>query len=45
MQTPARIQTGVITEKIRGIVDRVTYHNPDNGWFVLREHRVTKLEL
>ena len=25
-----------ITEKIRGIVDRVTYHNPDNGWSVLR---------
>ena len=29
-------QTGVITETIRGIVDRVTYHNPDNGWSVLR---------
>ncbi|MGB5157694.1 SF1B family DNA helicase RecD2 [Desulfobacterium sp. N47] len=27
---------GVITESIRGIVDRVTYHNPDNGWSVLR---------
>jgi exodeoxyribonuclease V alpha subunit len=27
---------GRITEKIRGIVDRVTYHNPDNGWSVLR---------
>lgn len=25
-----------ITETIRGIVDRVTYHNPDNGWSVLR---------
>jgi len=28
--------TGTITETIRGIVDRVTYHNPDNGWSVLR---------
>lgn len=27
---------GIITESIRGIVDRVTYHNPDNGWSVLR---------
>jgi exodeoxyribonuclease V alpha subunit len=30
------MQTGVITETVRGIVDRVTYHNPDNGWSVLR---------
>ena len=29
-------QTGVIDESIRGIVDRVTYHNPDNGWSILR---------
>ena len=36
MQNPARTQTGAITETIRGIVDRVTYHNPDNGWSVLR---------
>src|SRR5210317_966617 len=36
MQTPARTHTGVITETIRGIVDRVTYHNLDNGWSVLR---------
>src|SRR5210317_2636493 len=36
MQTPARTHTGVITETIRGIVDRVTYHNPDSGWSVLR---------
>jgi len=27
---------GTIIESIRGIVDRVTYHNPDNGWSVLR---------
>jgi exodeoxyribonuclease V alpha subunit len=29
---PAR----AITESISGIVDRVTYHNPDTGWSVLR---------
>ena len=29
-------QPGVITETVRGIVDRVTFHNPDNGWSVLR---------
>ena len=31
-----RMQTNTITERIQGIVDRVTYHNPDNGWSVLR---------
>ena len=36
MQKPARTHTGTITETIRGIVDRVTFHNPDNGWSVLR---------
>jgi exodeoxyribonuclease V alpha subunit len=36
MKNPVRTQTGAITETIRGIVDRVTYHNPDNGWSVLR---------
>ena len=36
MQNPILKQTGTITESIRGIVDRVTYHNPDNGWSVLR---------
>lgn len=25
-----------ITETLRGIVSRITYHNPDNGWSVLR---------
>jgi exodeoxyribonuclease V alpha subunit len=25
-----------ITENLRGIVQRVTYHNPDSGWSVLR---------
>jgi len=29
-------RAGKIIESIRGIVDRVTYHNPDNGWSVLR---------
>lgn len=36
MQPPSPKHTGIITESIRGIVDRVTYHNPDNGWSVLR---------
>ncbi|MBW1637421.1 MAG: recombinase RecD, partial [Deltaproteobacteria bacterium] len=26
----------IIIEKLRGIVERVTYHNPDSGWSVLR---------
>jgi ATP-dependent exoDNAse (exonuclease V) alpha subunit len=29
-------QLQAITESLRGIVDRVTFHNPDNGWSVLR---------
>ena len=36
MQMPNPNKTNKITERIRGIVDRVTYHNPDNGWSVLR---------
>ncbi|WYD81118.1 MAG: AAA family ATPase [Candidatus Electrothrix gigas] len=28
--------TARLTEKIRGIVQRITYHNQDNGWSVLR---------
>lgn len=36
MQPPAGKHTGAVTESICGIVDRVTYHNPDNGWSVLR---------
>ena len=28
--------TGFIKETIKGIVDRVTFHNPDNGWSILR---------
>ncbi len=29
-------QTGIIKESLRGIVDRVTYHNRDTGYSVLR---------
>ncbi len=33
---PASRTASHIAEKIRGIVQRITYHNPDNGWSVLR---------
>ena len=36
MRQHASSQTGVITEVLKGIVDRVTFHNPDNGWSILR---------
>ena len=36
MAPPIFRQNGIIAESLRGIVDRVTYHNPDNGWSVLR---------
>ena len=36
MKQPAVNQTGVITEVLKGIVDRVTFHNSDNGWSILR---------
>ncbi len=29
-------QTGIIKETLKGIVDRVTFHNPDNGWSILK---------
>ncbi|MDA3895824.1 MAG: AAA family ATPase [Desulfobacteraceae bacterium] len=29
-------QTGVIEETLSGIVDRVTFHNQENGWAILR---------
>ncbi len=29
-------RTGVINEILKGVVDRVTFHNPDNGWSILR---------
>ena len=32
----SKYQTGVIQETLKGIVDRVTFHNPDNGWSILR---------
>ena len=36
MEATTGRQTDIKTERIRGIVDRVTYHNPENGWSVLR---------
>ncbi|RJP93497.1 MAG: recombinase RecD [Desulfobacteraceae bacterium] len=36
MQKPSAIETGIIHETLTGIVDRVTYHNPENGWSVLQ---------
>ncbi len=36
MQSPINHQTDTPTERLRGIVDRVTYHNADSGWSVLR---------
>jgi len=36
MNKPATERHGVITETVRGIVERVTYHNPENGWSVLQ---------
>ncbi len=36
MKPQAVNQTGVIHETLKGIVDRVTFHNPDNGWSILR---------
>lgn len=43
-QQPDKIQhygtnnyhTGNITESLKGVVQRITYHNQDNGWSVLR---------
>ena len=36
MRQQAVNRTGVINEVLTGIVDRVTFHNPDNGWSILR---------
>jgi len=36
MPFPGKHSKPQIQETIRGIVDRVTFHNPDNGWSVLR---------
>jgi exodeoxyribonuclease V alpha subunit len=30
------VHSSHIVERVRGIVERITYHNPDNGWSVLR---------
>ena len=36
MRQKALKQTGIIQETVHGIVGRVTYHNRDNGYSVLR---------
>ena len=36
MPHPIVAKKGTITERLKGIVDRVTFHNADNGWSVLR---------
>ncbi len=36
MSLKAAHGNSAIVETVRGIVDRVTYHNPDSGWSVLR---------
>ena len=36
MMKPPIHRPAAIVESLTGIVDRVTYHNPDNGWSVLR---------
>ena len=36
MRQPIIKQIGVIEETVRGVVDRVTYHNSDNGFSILR---------
>ena len=36
MHNPRYTATGTITESLRGVVERVTYHNPGSGWSVLR---------
>jgi exodeoxyribonuclease V alpha subunit len=36
MQKPLSHRTGIIEETLSGIVDRVTFHNPENGWAILR---------
>lgn len=36
MKQPGIRQTGIIEESVVGIVERVTYHNADNGFSILR---------
>ncbi len=38
MQQPLNRQTGIIEETLNGIVERVTFHTPENGWAILRVH-------
>ncbi|OQX09738.1 MAG: recombinase RecD [Desulfobulbaceae bacterium A2] len=32
----ASVLPGVVEERLRGVVERVSFHNPDSGWSVLR---------
>ena len=32
----SRNQTGYMPEILKGVVDRVTFHNSDNGWSILK---------
>jgi exodeoxyribonuclease V alpha subunit len=32
----SKFKPGFIPETLKGVVDRVTFHNPDNGWSILR---------
>jgi exodeoxyribonuclease V alpha subunit len=36
MENKNPYKPGVIQETLNGVVDRVTFHNPDNGWSILR---------
>jgi exodeoxyribonuclease V alpha subunit len=36
MERQGKYQTGFIQETLTGVVDRVTFHNPENGWSILR---------
>src|SRR6056297_1780214 len=35
-QTSLQTKTSVIEETLNGVVERVTFHNPENGWAILR---------
>ncbi|WP_020585534.1 SF1B family DNA helicase RecD2 [Desulfobacter curvatus] len=35
-RTDTEPDTGHINEVLKGVVDRVTFHNPDNGWSILK---------
>ena len=38
MENKNPYKPGVIQETLNGVVDRVTFHNPDSGWSILRVH-------